>query len=517
MEIILALFIFGQTYADTTCTMYGATLENTHFQIMAGAMQTAPNVKWSYQTDNDVESYGAAVADVDKDGTMDVVIGSWDNKVYCLNGIDGTIKWSYITGDKIYSAAAIADIDGDGNIEVVIGSDDGNIYSLRGIDGTVEWNYATGGEIYSSPAVADIDKDGNMEVVVGSFNYKVYCLDGRTGIVKWSYKTGGKIYSSPAIADIDGDGNMEVVIGSFDFKVYCLNGADGTVKWSYKTGHLIGSSPAVADVDKDGNMEVMIGSYDQKIYCLKGTDGTVKWSYETGYWIWASPAIVDVERDKNIEVIIGSWDEKVYCLNGVDGSVKWSYNAGGRMNRGVSIADIDGEYGEHNFEILVPNHDTDSLICLNGENGSVLWIKELGFDIHNITIADIDNDRCVELIFGDAGENKIWALDDVGNISDCKRDTAYSIEENSAESYPSRLGIEFMAMGKGVYLFTPNAVEVNIDIYNISGKLQQTIYKGVLNKGGHTFIPNIKTSGVYFVVLKTQKFKDSIKLINLIH
>ncbi len=510
MEILLALFIFGQTYTDTTWAMYGGTLEHTRFQKMVGAMQVTPNIKWSYVAGGDLESYGAAVADVDGIAGMEVVIGSLDSTIYCLNGATGIVKWSYTTGAGIYSAATIADVDGIAGMDVIIGSMDNKVYCLDGVAGTVKWSYVTGNWIQSSPAIADIDGITGMEVVIGSYDKKVYCLDGVTGLVKWSYATGNIIYSSPAIADIDKDGNIEVVIGSWDKKVYCLNGATGAMKWSYVAGNVVYSSPSIADIDKDGAIEVVFGSLDNKVYCLTGATGLMEWSYTTGDRVYCSPAIADVDDDGNIEVVIGSWDSTAYCLDGATGIVKWSYFAGGWIHRGVSIADLDGDYGECKLEVLLPNATTDSLICLNGEDGSVLWIKELAKDVHDIIIADIDNDGCIELVIGTAHANKIWALDDVENRSDCKCDSFSSIEESSTKAYSP---IEFKAMGKGIYLFTPNAVQVDINVYDISGRLEQTIYKGVLSKGGHTFMPNIKNSGVYFVTLHNQNFKKSLKLI----
>ncbi len=103
-------------------------------------------------------------------------------------------------------------------------------------------------------------------------------------------------------------------------------------------------------------------------------------------------------------------------------------------------------------------------------------------------------------------------MDDVGNQSGCG---SYDVEEDSSPSVQNdrKFGIEFRVIGKGVYLFTPNAIEVDIKLYNICGRLQQTIYKGVLTKGGHTFMPDIKRSGIYFAILRTNKFKESLKII----
>ena len=508
--IILALFIFQQTYADTVWPMYGATLENTHYQKMVGAMDTEPIVKWSYVTGGEIESYGAAVADVDGDDTMEVVIGSLDGKVYCLNGVTGTVKWSYSTGNRVYSSPAVADVDGLAGMEVVIGSDDDKVYCLDGVTGLVKWSYPTGDAVSSSPAVANIDGVAGMEVVIGSGDWRVYCLDGITGLVKWSYPTGWGVSSSPAIANIDGVAGMEVVIGSGDWRVHCLDGITGLVKWSYVTGGMIESSPAVADVDGDGNMEVVVGSTDKKVYCLNGITGLVEWSYPTGGDVWSSPAVADIDGDDTMEVVVGSYDNKVYCLNGVTGEVRWSYTAPSWVHRGISVADIDGDVSnECKLEVLVPNMLNSLLTCLNGEDGLVLWTKQLAFDVHDITIADIDNDGCVEIVVGTQDEFKIWALDDVGGASDCECNPN-NVEENRELRVKS---LKFRVVNKGIYLFTPNAVEVDIKLYDVCGRLQQILYKGVLSKGGHTFIPNIKHSGVYFVILRSHKIKESLKII----
>ncbi len=519
MGIILALFIFQAipvTYADTTWLMYGSNLENTHYQKMVGAMADTPYVKWSYSTGAPIESYGASVADIDMDDTMEVVIGSNDRRVYCLNGITRRVKWSYPTGGMVDASPALADIDGDDTMEVIVGSKDKKVYCLNGVTGLPKWIYPTGGMIVcSSPAIADVNGDDTLEVVIGSNDYKVYCLNGITGKEVWIYPTGYQVWSSPAIADVDRDDTLEVVIGSRDDTVYCLNGITGIPEWTYATGAPIESSPAIADVNGDDTLEVVIGSKDNKVYCLNGVTGLRKWSYRTGGTVNSSPALADVDGDDTMEVVIGSTDGKVHCLNGVTSRVKWAYPpglfpSGGSVHRGISVADLDGELsGECKLEVLVPSHFTDSLVCLNGENGSVLWIKQLANDVHDITIADIDNDGCVELIVGTQSGDKIWALDDIGNRTNCKCDGS-NVEENGE---PRVKSLEFRVIGKGIYLFTPNAIPVDIKLYDVCGRLQQILYKGVLTKGGHTFIPNIESNGIYFAVLRSHRLRQSLKII----
>ncbi|MDD5530996.1 MAG: PQQ-binding-like beta-propeller repeat protein [bacterium] len=517
MILLLTSFLFQQnpTYAIGTWTKYGATLENTHLQYMKGAMMSAPDVKWSFRTGAEIESFGAAVADVDNDDTMEVVIGSCDYNIYCLNGVTGIMKWIYTTGYRVYSSsAAIADIDKDSIMEVVIGSDDYKVYCLNGTTGGLKWSYTSGGPIYSSPVIADIDKDSTEEVVFGCSDKKVYCLNGITGIVKWSYLTRRSIrYSAPAIADIDKDDTMEVVVGSLDSTVYCLNGITGAVKWSYMTGDGVESSPAIADINKDDTMEVVIGSHDSTVYCFNGVTGAVKWSYLTGGGIYSSPAIADMGGDGDIEITIGSGDKKIYCLNGITGGVKWSYNTNTHVHRAPSIADInmDGKFEVLVPNVLVPNNSgfPDTLFCLNGEYGTVLWKKEVTRDVHDITIADIDNDGCVELVVGTVGDSTIWAFDDITNSTNCG---CMKVEEKlNIKNQNAKLKI----VKEKIYLSVPNTMEVDIKLYDVCGRLKQIFYIGILSKGNYIFDSSIKKIGIYFVVLRTGNITRTAKIIKL--
>ncbi|MHA1736179.1 MAG: FG-GAP repeat domain-containing protein, partial [Candidatus Thorarchaeota archaeon] len=106
------------------------------------------------------------------------------------------LLWSYTTGDWVCSSAALGDVDGDGKLEVVIGSRDDKVYCLNGEDGSVLWSYATGIAVDSSAALGDVDGDGKLEVVIGSYDNKVYCLNGEDGSVLWSCATGASVDSS---------------------------------------------------------------------------------------------------------------------------------------------------------------------------------------------------------------------------------------------------------------------------------------------------------------------------------
>nr|MDO8112990.1 PKD domain-containing protein [Candidatus Sigynarchaeota archaeon] len=223
-------------------------------------------------------------ADADYDGELEIFIGGCNNYpdegvcgVYCLSSLNGSIRWKYATGNHVAGNPSLADVDRDGKLEILVGSTDNRMYCLKACNGSLEWAYRTGDEVNTCPVVGDVDSDYRFEVIFGSSDDKLYCLSGDNGSLEWYKLTGNFIWSNPAVGDLDGDGHLEIVFGSLDWKVYCLvcsgpfwalpgpwstsggsssrtgiyidNDNDGLID-AHEIG--IGTDPATADTDGDG-------------------------------------------------------------------------------------------------------------------------------------------------------------------------------------------------------------------------------------------------------------------------
>jgi Ig-like domain-containing protein/VCBS repeat protein len=284
--------------------------------------------------------------------------------IVALNGLTGATKWAYKTfdymnnstgasspdglSDAVVSTPALGDLDNDGKLEIIFGSFDFRVHALR-YDGSGEmpgWPVFVRDTTWSSPALADIDNDGLLEIIIGvdthaegpPFNTPngggLYVFRG-DGTLQPGFPQfiGQTIYSSPAVGDLDGSGTLKIVHGTGDFfnnptdgfKVYAWN-PNGSSYRTWTTTGYVRESPALGDLDNDGKPEVVVGALDSKLYALK-YDGSTLWSVTpTNYsglsalGDFGSPALAtynnaDTKPDAFINIY---WDSAV--LSGTNGA-----------------------------------------------------------------------------------------------------------------------------------------------------------------------------------------------------
>jgi len=230
-----------------------------------------------------------AVADLDGDGQVEIVLTTWHGTVYVLTNkgqdLPGWPKRLPLvpscsldpskptTGPCMdaqhgfargtYSAPVIVDMNKDGRPEIVISAFDGNLYVFR-LDGTVLDGFPVAlhhakatkspgpSRIMATPTVADLNKDGIPELISGSNQQigeggaagPVFAVDGRGNLApggpylpNWpvtisSLKlfpvVGEGIVASEAVADFDGDGTPDVLVQGNGNRPIVLKSDPGT-------------------------------------------------------------------------------------------------------------------------------------------------------------------------------------------------------------------------------------------------------------------------------------------------
>ena len=370
------------------------------------ALNGVPEILWWY--DLDAPSFGsAAVDDIDKDGKLEIVFGTYfnDEHIYALNADSGTLLWSYNTGGCNDASPAIADVDLDDTLEVIVpASSPSRVYCFNGVTGEVEWSTSTSpNHIDSPPAIADVDNDGRPEIIFGTFYGYVYCLNGEDGSTCWRVNLGANsfIQSGPSILDLDGDQQLDIVVAQWagDCRVYALKGDSGSVLWySDEPSDYMYHGGSFADIDEDGKPEIAIGCYDNHVYVLNGEDGSLEWDYPAPYYVGAPTSIADLNNDEHLEIVFVSYN-KLGVLSHT-GDLLWSYSTGGNIFRGAAIADIDSD----GVLDVAFGADDGILRALRGDSGRVIWTYDLEahygrtFEMdHAPVIADFDNDGKLDI------------------------------------------------------------------------------------------------------------------------
>lgn len=195
--------------------------------VWAYNYQTADTFWTNFTTDTSTYNayHGGAVADIDQDGKMEYVIGSNNGLVRAFNVEDGSILWTRPIPMSNMGAISIADLDGDGDLEIVVTNNDWvtfdeRIWLLKGIDGTVDWSYATSFSSFRGCAIGDINGNDTLDLVAGYFMGDIIAVEPYTGLL-WQMNSGTYLptglpyYESdhgPLIADFDQNGKMDVFI-----------------------------------------------------------------------------------------------------------------------------------------------------------------------------------------------------------------------------------------------------------------------------------------------------------------
>ncbi len=251
------------------------------------ALQGKPTPLWEYKTGGKIVG-SANVCQTNNQERPRIVVGSYDNKLHCVDAETGKAVWVFESESYINGAPAVSS----GN--VIFGGCDSKVYLVAAADGKLIQKIEGGAYVAGSVAADDPFRG---QAFLGHYGNEVLCVDFNESKIVWTYKDRNFPYlSSPALTE------KHVLIGGRDKRLHCLARDTGKQVWEFATGGNVDSSPVVCG-DK-----VVVGSADGRLYVVRLNTGKELWSYEVGAAITASPAVADGM------VVIGAHDGTVYAF-----------------------------------------------------------------------------------------------------------------------------------------------------------------------------------------------------------
>ena len=365
---------------------------------------------WPYYTNTQVIS-SPAIADMDMDGSPEILFGEYNGRFHILESDGSDICW-LDTGNQIWGSPAVADIDNDGILEVMITSKNQHMYILDG-NCNVELNFNAEQFLMGTPTLGNLDNDEELEIVFGGYSNpgKLFALnhDG-SPVENFPVVLDEKIQRGVALADFNGNGKMDIVLGTDDEHIYLIydNGqvADG---FPFTAENDFRSAPVVVEVM--GEKIIFAGNRDNNLYAVN-PDGSLRFTVVTGDDISTSPGVVETEEGPAI--FFGSEDGKLYGVNSAGLPLSgWPIDVGSEIIGSPAFTDLDSDGTP---EIISAVSGMDLLIFrMDGSPYADIPIEfEMPFS-GSPAVQDLDNDGDLEIVIGST--NSLIAVDikDLGN------------------------------------------------------------------------------------------------------
>jgi len=325
---------------------------------------------------------GLQAADMDGDGTIDLVVGcyssnsyppypDWENLIYFNTGTELEADPSWVSTDEVSTGdVQVGDIDGDGYLDVFAANGgyamDYSVIYFGGVGGpstSPGWHSAEPGRAWNNYArLFDIDHDGDLDVVTANQGndpsdpyrpiYVFFNHGGTLATTPGWQSAESSIQNFLDFADYDGDGWEDLAVSKWvNFESGVYRNAAGTLQTApaWTTGNDDDDKGvAWADVDGNGWPDLALGHDPTRLYTNDSGTLALGWSSGASYFGHSDLRFCDIDRDGDMdlaEVHFSDGKTHIYLnRNGVlDSAPSWTYDAS-PVGTAIAFGDYNGDH-----------------------------------------------------------------------------------------------------------------------------------------------------------------------------